>query len=362
MWGDDTTKVHAHTTKVHALEAMRLITPLSRTGVATKNYHLFQTVMNSLIFSTHIDEKWEASRLALHSALKGDEPLSPVDNPQGILTFLNHHFRLALQGNNQDQPIQNALRALAYTSNPANIDAPGCFDLAQESFVRGICFAFKTDRPHGLRKAALFLLPLIGNKWFDAAPKIIPADEMKSFCVDWATTVDSIKHTSNDQKVAILTALFHMMDSSLWRPHIPEGKWKMLEHYTLVPDSCQPLKMCLENQELIAAISQVTDPDAIAVWPTILWLNYKELTTSVQKALQDATKAAPGHIDDYLTAVESEQKKAEKKREEYTRLSNEPAADVLDQEIWNHYEAAVALKTIRHQADAYFLAKIQEEL
>lgn len=352
MWGDNTAKVHA-------LEAMRLITPLSRTGVATKNYHLFQTVMDSSIFPTRSDEEWEASRLALHSALKGDEPLSPVNDPQGILTFLNYHFNLALKGDNQDEPIQNALRALAYTSNPADIDA---FDLAQESFVRGICFAFKTDRPHKLREAALSLLPLIGNKWFDATPKIIPADEMKSFCVDWATAVDGIKHTSDDQKVAILTALFHMMDSPLWRPHIPEGKWKMLEHYPLVPDSCRPLKRCLENQELVTAISQVTDPDAIALWPTILWLNYKKLAAPVQEALKNTTKAAPSHIDDYLTAVESERKVAEKEREKYARQSNEPVAVALDREIGNHYEAEVTLQAIGHQADADFLVKIQEEL
>ena len=128
---------------------MKLIAPLSRTDVATKNYHLFQTVMHTPVSLIHPREKLEASRLASHAASKGGgEPLPPVDDPQDILTFLNHHFELALQGKNQDGPIYNAL--LAYASNPVTIYGPGSFDLAQPSFVRGIRFS----KPIGPKNSA----------------------------------------------------------------------------------------------------------------------------------------------------------------------------------------------------------------
>ena len=326
-----------------ALKAMKLIVPLSTPDVATKSYHLFRTVMCTPVSTTHPMEKWEASRLALYGAYKGGY-LPPVDDPQDVLTFLNYHFGLALQDENQDEPIQNALCVLAHVSDPS-LEA---LDLAQPPFVRGIRFAFKPDRPHKLREAALLLLPLIGNKWFDAAPQII-SGEMQSFCVDWATTVDDIEPVSNPQKVAILTALLHMMNSPDCRPHIPKGKWKLLEHYPWLPRDCPPLKRCLENQQLVAAISQVADPDAIVLWPRILWLNYKELAGPVQEALKEVTKAAPrGHVDThYLEAVEFELEWAKRRRTLYELRSRDPAAVALDEEIKGHQEAIKALKAIK---------------
>ena len=326
---------------------MKLIAPLSRSDVATESYHLFRTVMRTPVSPVYLREKWEASRLALHGAYKGGD-LPPVNDPQDVLTFLNYHFELALKGKGQDGPIQDALCALAYAHNHTTIDALGRFDLAQESFVRGIRFAFKTHRPHELREAALFFLTLIGDTWFDAAHRICPG-EMKSFCEDWVTTVDSVGHTSDARKAAILTALLHMMNSPYWRPHIPEGKWKLLEYYPSVPDDCQPLKRCLENDKLVAFISQVTDPDAIVLWPRILWLNYNELAVPVQEALKKVTKGAPrGHIDThYLRAVESELEEAEKARTTYETWSQDPAAVALDEKVKSHQEAIKALKAIK---------------
>ena len=327
---------------------MKLIVPLSMPDIATNSYRLFRAVMHTPVSTTHHSEKWEASRLALHGAYKGGD-LPPIDDPQDVLTFLNYHFELALQDENQDEPILNALRALAYASDPATIKSFVHFDPAQSSFVR---FAFKVDRPLELRKAALFLLPLIGDKWFDATHQIIPG-EMDSFAIDWATAVDGIEHTGDVQR-AILTALLHMMDSLDWRPHIPEGKWKLLEYYPSLPDDCPPLKRCLENQELVAAISQVTDPEAIALWPRILWLKYGELTATVQEALKEITRSAKGreHIDEYyLEAVESGLKEAEEERLKHDASPEDPVAAALDKKIRNHQQARDALEAIKNQVD-----------
>ena len=325
---------------------MKLIAPLSRADVATKGCRLFQTIIHTPVSPTHSEEKFEASRLALHSTCEGGEPLLLVNDPQGTLNFLNPGLELTIQGKDQDAPIHNALRALAYASNPATINTPGHLDLA--SFVHGIRFAFEAGRPHKLREAALLALPLISDEWFDAARRIIP-NKMGDFCQDWATVVDSIEHTS-DAKKAILTTLFHMMDSPHWRPHIPEGKWKLLEYYSLVPDDCRPLKRCLENQELLTAISQVTDPEAFALWPRILWSKYDELTPKIQEALKEVTKAAPrSHIDECYPKVGESLEEAELERLKYPTWSNDPAAAALDRKIRSIREANDALKAIKRR-------------
>ena len=328
----------------HALKAMELIIPLSTPDVATKSYRLFRTVMHT---TTHSWGTWEASRLALHGAYKGGD-LPPVDDPRDALTFLNYHFELALQGENQDEPIQDALRALAYASGPAAIKAVD-FDLTQPSFVRGIRFAFEANRPREVREAALFFLPLIGDTWFDAAYGIIPG-EMGSFCVDWATAVDSIEHTERAKK-AILMALFHMMDSPNWRHLIPEGKWKLLKYYPSIPEDCQPWKKCLENPKLVADISQVTDPEAIALWPRVLWLKYDELTPPVQEALIEVTKSAQGrrHIDTYYQEVSQSLEEAEGARMMYETWSYEPVVIALERKIKSDQRAIDALKAIKSQ-------------
>lgn len=152
----------------HALEALRLITPLSEDDIATKSYKLFHIVMQASISPAYSeDKKWEASRLALYGAYKRDKFLPRVEDPQEILDFLNYHFKLAAQGNSQDGPIQNALCALGYASNPAATEALKNFDPTQPSFVYGIRQIFQKERPVQLRKAALFFLPLIGDRWFN---------------------------------------------------------------------------------------------------------------------------------------------------------------------------------------------------
>jgi len=82
----------------------------------------------------------------MHGAYNRDRFLPWVEDPQDIIVFLDHHFDLATQGGkNQDEPIQNALRALAYASNSFTIEALKLFDPAEPSFLRGICYVFQDD-------------------------------------------------------------------------------------------------------------------------------------------------------------------------------------------------------------------------
>ena len=237
----------------HALEAMRLIAPLSESDIAINSHDLFHAIMRAPVSPAYTEEKkWEASRLAFHGAYKWDEVTPGVEDPKVILTFLSHHFKLAEKGKVHDEPIQDALRALAYASPPETIEALQYFDPTQPSFVRGICFVLQDIRPREVREAALLFLPLIAGTWFNAPDPIMTPDEMESLCADWASAVDEIGLSTPAVQKAALAVLLDIMNSPHWRPHIVPEKWKLLEYFTsAVPDDCQALGRCLDNTELV---------------------------------------------------------------------------------------------------------------
>ena len=336
-----------------ALQAMELIAPLSRNEIALKSYHLFNVVMQTTISPAFSQEdKWEASRLAMQGAYKWDKFLPWVDDPQNILVFLDHHFDLTTRGGqNHDEPIQNALRALAYASNNVTIESLKRFDPTEPSFIRGICYVLQDDKPFELRKAALFFLPLIGSRLFDTRVSIMEPDQMKSLCVDWGSAVDGIEHTDDVQE-ACLVVLFGMINSPHWRPHIVADKWKLLEYFTSVPDNSEQLKKCLDNPELTDAISNVDSPVAMVLWLAVLWLKYKELIPEVQEKLETVTKeVAQGtkraNLDMYLSVIDSESKKAQDRLAEYGTLSTDPVAVALRTKVDNLRQARASLIAIK---------------
>ena len=300
-----------------ALEVMELITPLPRNNVAQQSSNLFYTIMRSPTSLAYSEEKkWEASRLAMRGAYKWDKFSPWVKDPLNVIAFLCHHFDLITSGGeNQDGPIQDALHALAYASSPATIKALKHFDPTEPSFIRGICHAYQGNKPFQLRKAALFFLPLIGDRWFNTPHPIMDPDQMRSLCADWASTVDGIEHTYDVQRVAA-TVFFGMINSPHWRPHIVPDKWKLLEYFTSVPDDSRPLRRCIDNPELMDVIKNVEDPAIMVLWLKILWSKYGELIPQVQEQLTTVTKEVArdnrrADLDACLTAMDSELRKAE---------------------------------------------------
>ena len=332
---------------------MELIIPLSTKDIAEKSYQLFHVVVQAPVSLAYSQEKkWHASRLALHGAYKWDVYMPFVEDPQDVLIFLDHHFDLATGGDeNQDEPIQNALRALAYAPSPVTIEALKRFDPTEPSFVRGICYVYQSNKSFQLRKAALFFLPLIGDRWFNTPHPIMEPDQMSRLCVDWASAVDGIEHTYDVQK-ATLAVLFGMINSPHWRPHIVVEKWKLLEYFTAVPDDSQPLRRCIDNPELMEAIKDVGNPAAMVLWLAILWLKYKELIPEVREQLETVTKeVAQGRrrsdLDMYLSVMDSELRKAEDALTQYNTWSTDPAAIALRTKIDNLQQARVSLVALK---------------
>ena len=117
--------------------------------------------------------------------------------------------------------------------------------------------------------------------------------------MDWASAVDSVKHSYNVKKAA-LAVLFRMINSPHWCPHIVTEKWKLLEYSSSVPDDPQPpdwvpydpqpLRRCLDNPELIDVIKNVECSGAMGFWLRVLWLKYMELIPEVREQLEMVMK------------------------------------------------------------------------
>ena len=173
---------------------------------------------------------------------------------------------------------------------------------------------------------------------------------MRNLCADRTSAVDGIEHTYDVQK-ATLEVLFGMINSSHWRPHIVTEKWKLLEYFTSVPDDSQPLKRCLDNPELVEAISEVENPAAMVLRLTILWLKYNELIPEVREQLEAATKEVAqrkrADLDMYMSVMDSELGKAEGALAQHDAWSVDPAAVALREKINNLQQAKAALLALK---------------
>ena len=306
-----------------ALDAMAVVaSSIITIPVYVKGRELLHAVMNAPITLSYTTEKkWQVARCFMHGLCRwSDRYWTWIGDPQDVITFLGHHFDLATQGGeNQDKPIMYALRTLAMTSDNVTIAALNCPDLAKPTFIRGVLHAFEKARPLVLRSDAFDFLGRISEKWFETSGPIMEPEQMGRLCADWASVVDSLVETDRVKKFALMV-LFGMMNSPHWRPHIVGEKWKLLEWSTSVPDDFEPLKRCIDNPEVTDVILQVGDADGVAAWLKILWLRYGKLVPEVQEKLEAASKKIAqtrrSALDVYLSAVDSELRKAKDASEE----------------------------------------------
>ena len=100
------------------------------------------------------------------------------------------------------------------------------------------------------------------------------------------------------------------------------------------------------------AIKHTENPTAMVLWPTILWLKYKELIPEVREQLETVTKeVAQGRrradLDMYMSVMDSELRKAEDALTLYNTWSTDPAAIALRTKIDNLQQARDSLVAIK---------------
>lgn len=282
---------------------MRLIAPLGNETVAESSYNLFHVILSS---SFEKEEIWAAARLAVHGAYKWDTYLPWLNDPDDVIKFLAYHFAIQAKGGDDvaTQPIEDALRAVAYGSNETTLEGLKKFDQTDKLFVDGIRKAFEEDRSFQTRKAVLFLMPIIQDKWFDdSSEDVIPDEEKDEFCRNWGSTVDGIEH-SVDVKKASCTTFFAMLNSKKWRSHIAKDKLKLMEYFIGLPDDTRYFTACKKDVSILPWLRSRADEAGEGteetklwkLWLAILWSDYANLSKEVRDQILEVTKVVVSKV------------------------------------------------------------------
>ena len=288
--------IQEHPRSVYVL---RLITALQNEAIADKSYNLFHVILSS---SFEKEELWAPARLAIFGAYKWDTYLPWVEDPDDMVKFLAHHF--AIQANGEDdvaiRPIENALRAVAYASSEKTLESFKKFDHTNKLFVNGVLKALEADRPFETRKAALYLMPIIQDRWFDDSLEDLISGETRSeFCKNWGSAVDRIEHTE-DVKKATCSTLFGMLNSKKWRLHVTKGSLKLMVYFADLPDDSKYLIACKKNTSILpwlrsraheAGEESAEETKIWKLWLAILWSDYANLPKEVSDQVLETTKA-----------------------------------------------------------------------
>jgi len=277
---------------------MRLIAPLGNETIAQGCYSLFHVILSS---SFEKEKIWEAARFAIHGAYSWDTYLPWIEDPDDIIKFLAHHFAIQAEGEDgvAAQPIEDVLRAVAYSSNETTLEGLKKFDYTNKLFVSGIRKALEEDRSFETRKATLFLMPIIQDKWFDdSLEDIMSEEERGEFCKNWGSAVDGIEHTA-DVKKATCETFFAMLNSKKWRSHIVKDKLKLMEYFADLPDTSKSLTACKKNASVLPWLRPVRTEEAgeegseetklWKLWVAILWSDYANLSKDVRDQVLELT-------------------------------------------------------------------------
>lgn len=319
------------------LDGMRLITPLQNDTVAINCYGLFRIILSS---SFEEAEKWVAAGVAIHGAYKWDPFLPWVEDPADVLVFLAHNFAIQAKGEDgvATQPIQMMLRAIAYASNENTREALRKFDYTAKPFVNGIRKAFEEDRSFETRKAALFLMPFIQDRWFDDSLEDVMSDKEKDeFCKNWASAVDGIDHTL-DVKRATCATLFGMLNSKKWRSHIAKEKFKLMEYFADLPDDSEYFIACKKNPSVLRWLQSGAGgagegAEKTKLWLAILWSDYASLPQDVRDQVLEITKVVVSkarHDVSFISRImAAEKERYQKKLDGHQAASLEDEAEKL---------------------------------
>ena len=251
---------------------------------------------------------WPAARLAIHGAYKLDDFFPQVDDLRSVFDFLGYYLRLATRGDEEgnqsdwellrlarrqeesrgdvDEGIRCALRALTDQSIPATHWDNGGVNLV----LRSIRYAFQGPLPSQLSEVALSILPLVCDRWCNIQ-SVVATSEVGSHRGNQTSTIDV--GLTNGVRSILLEVLFQMVGSPHLRQHVTiVDQRRPLELFVLVQEYCEPLRGCLENPDLVDKILGGDDPDAVAAWLAILWLNHGELIPQVREKVETITLEA----------------------------------------------------------------------
>lgn len=279
-------------------KALELFSPLCLHPVADG----CQAIFNSVMQSTHAEEiKWKAARLALYGAYKWDLYMPWLNDGKGVITFLEHTLESPSAEEEQDMALQSAYRALAYASKREMLDQ---YDMKKRLIVDGTVAAFNHQKPFQLWKAVLFFLDVVEGQWFSSGVEIMNEQKRRELIQKLADNVERIQLTV-DVVCAILSVLFGMADSPLWRPHLPIRLWSVMGGFPALPETTPSFVRCRDNPDVIDGLRAYEEKSLVKFWMGILWRDWVDLRPEVQARLAEVTKevVGPGAEDHALISA-----------------------------------------------------------
>lgn len=295
------------------------------------------------VFHLPTDLKWDAARLAIHGAFKWEGYYPMVSSPQEVLSFLEYHFDLQVKGENQDDDIQYAVRALAFGASQTCLDALAQFDPTGYPFFDGIRSLFHPDKPHELKKAALSFLSHIEARWFPVFSEHVSPDAVQDFCEELVSVIDEVFVDELEVKRAATTVLLSMADASTFRLHIPLHMWEHLEFVHELKEDSHTFRRCKDNPDIIPALRRTKDQKPLLLWLAILWREITKLDPKIQEQVVDATTATvtlSPHVEDFLLLLlNAEETRLEEKLRAFSSWSTDKEVEALRLKLYELRES-----------------------
>jgi hypothetical protein len=279
--------------------ALELFSPLRLHPVADGCQALFDEVMKS----THItgETRWKAARLALYGAYKWDLYMPLLRDAKDVIAFFEHTLESPCAEEEQNMALQSAYRALSCTSNREMLDP---YDMKKRVIVDGTVAAFDHQKPLQLWKAILFFLDMVEGQWFNSGVEIMNEERRRELIQNLADGIERIEPTVEDT-CAILSILFGMANSPMWRPHIPIKLWLTMGGFPVLPETTPSFVRCRNNPDVIDGLRAYEDKSVAKFWMGILWRDWVDLRTEVQARLVEVTRevVGPGADDQALISA-----------------------------------------------------------
>lgn len=281
------------------LKALELFSPLCLHPVADGCQALFDVVMGSARLTGEI--KWKAARLALYGAYKWDLYMPWLNDAKHVIAFFEHTLEFPGAEEEQDMALQSAYRAFAYASKREMLDE---YDFKTRLIVDGTIAAFSHRKPFQLWKAILFFLPVVEGQWFNSGVEVMNEEKRRELIQKLVDNTGHIEQTI-DVLSAILSVLFGMADSPMWRPHLPMELWLALRGFSALPETTPSLVRCRNNPDVIDGLRAYEERSVLKFWMGILWRDWVDLRPEVQARLVEVTLevVGPGAEDQALISA-----------------------------------------------------------
>ena len=279
--------------------ALELFSPLCLHPVADGCQALFSVVMQSTHLTGEI--KWKAARLALYGAYNWDSYMPLLDDAKDVVAFFEHTLESPFSEDEQDMALESVYRAFAYASKREMLDG---YDMKKRLIVDGTLAAFTHRKPFQLWKAILFFLGVVEGQWFNSGVEIMDEQKRRELIQKLADNVERIEPTA-DVVCAILSVLFGMADSPLWRPHLPIRLWSVMGGFPALPETTPSFVRCRNNPDVINGLRAYDEKSLVKFWMGILWRDWVDLRPEVQTRLAEVTKevVGPGAEDHALISA-----------------------------------------------------------